>query len=650
MRFRYASLRQEKPNRIGPQWTRLLRTLLLIILGCPLLTIAVRAEPAKGPPPADAPASHDQSLGVCAGDSADECGVSKGDFKKAQQALERGLKLKDRHPEQALSEFDSAVSLVPRNARFLSTRAMFVQQIAYGHIQRGNQLMAEQKPIAAAGEFHTALELDPGNQFALERLLDATHVPPTMEIKHAEPAPEEVSLHPKAGKKTMRFSTSARGAYTTIGQTFGISVVFDSSTPNRRVDLDLDAVTFEQAMNTVGLVTGSFWTPISSNQVLVAADNPAKRQEFDRPVQRTFYLPDAASAQELTQVADLLRKFFEIRSVTESLNDRTLTVRGPEPLLAAATLFLRSLWIGRPQVMIDFEVYEISGQMLRDIGITLPSQISMFNLPQSSASVLGSSAMQQLISERLAPSAMNQAVVPAISALVSQAQQPNALTTSTAGSVLTFGGGKSTIAVPVPSATGNFSKSNSWARSVSRVSMRASQGQAATFRLGTRYPVMTMSYSGSVTTIGSAPAVSYVDLGITIKATPVVHGGDVTITLDMDLSSLGAVAFNGIPAINQRKYSSVITTRNNQAIVVAGTMSRTEIKSLLTVPGIGDIPELGEFAGDRNKEVDDEEVLIVVTPHAVSAEVGRSIEVLLPRGYRSSEGNDPEPAPVPAAK
>jgi tetratricopeptide (TPR) repeat protein len=550
----------------------------------------------------DAAALHS---GLCAGDSAQECGVTKADFKRAQRAFEQAAAFAESYPDQALDAYDLALRLVPRNVRFLSARTLYVQRFVYAHMQRGNRLMEEHDPVAASAEFRMALELDPGNQYALERLLDATQTPLAATLVSTDPLADlEPRLRPRPGTQTIHLHTTTRGAYSSLCQAFGVAVVFDASTPSLPVNLDLETMSFERAMNTVALVTGTFWTPLSSTQVMVAADHPDKRKDFERPVQRVYYLPEVTSARELTAVADLLRKLFDISSVTESFSDLTLTVRGPAPLLAAATQFLQALWIGRPQVVLDFEVVEIAGQKIRNLGVTPPTQLTMFPLPQTSGSaeLTGSSA------------------------------------------VVTFGGGQSTIGVAAPSATANFSRNSSLSRSLSRVTMRGAQDQPTTFRLGTRYPVITSSYTGA-TTLGSLPGVTYEDLGISIKATPVVHGGEVTMSLDIDFSSLGAAAYNDIPVINQRKFSGTATVRNHESIIVAGAMSSTEIKSLLAVPGLGELPGVDLLTGDHQSELDANELLIVVTPHVLTASPTRAAQVVMPRGYNS---NAAASAPAPA--
>jgi general secretion pathway protein D len=611
--------------------------LITIVAGAWLSLIAlVDTTPTSAPAVVIGSHSESPSVKPCTGKSAEECKVSQADFKRAREAFARGIKLKDVSPEAALSAFDLAIRLVPRNAQYVSARASLLQQLAYVHIQRGNQLMTLSDTDSAATEFSKALELNPGNQFASERLLDVTHAPLRSQFTYSVFPPaaqtQETLLRPKVEQQTFHLSVDSRGAYASIGTAFGIKVKFDDSAPQRNVRLDLEKVGFEQAMDAVALITRSFWTPISSSEVVVATDTPAKRKELERWVLQSIYLPEASSPEELNTIAGMLQNMFDLRSVTQSPANRTITVRGPAPKIAVATQLVQTLWAGRPQVMLDFEVFQVTRQMLRELGIAFPSQFTMFAAPQSAMFGVGSSDSQLLISKSLASGGISPASISAIPALLSQLQHGNSLAPRRLDSSLAISGvGQTSIGLQLPPATANFSKNRSGAISLTKIALRASQGKATLFRLGTRYPVITASYTSGQTSLGTVPTVTFEDLGITLNATPAIHRDDVTLVLDMQMSSVGSQLFNGVPTINSRKYTGTITVRNNEPAVIAGSLSRTEIKSLQSVPGVGEMTALGALTSNRSTEVDEDELLVMITPHIISAiPVGESTALFLP--------------------
>jgi general secretion pathway protein D len=611
-----------------------MRILFAIVAGLWLSLIPVWAESLPGgAAPVARSQSADQSAKPCGGRNAEECKVSRDELKRARKAFKRGLKLEVKRPGEALTAFDLAVRLAPQNMEYASARAMILQQLVNDYVQRGNQLMARRETVLAAAEFGKALELDPSNQFVSERSLDATHDSLPGPLTYTASVPEALgtSLRPKLEQQTLHFRADARSAYSSIGTAFGIKVTFDDSAPRRSVRLDLEKVSFEQAMDAVALVTRSFWTPLSPGEVKVAADTPGKRKELERWVLQTISLPEASSPEQLNEIAGLLKSVFDFHSVYQSPANRTITLRGPGPQVAVATRFLQTLWAEQPQVMLDIEVYQVNRQMLRDMGIALPSQFTMFILPHSAFLGLGGSAIQLLVSKALASGGASAASVAAIPALISQLQQGNSLAPQLLSS--TFSGGASTtVGLTVPPATANFSKNHSEVNSLTKVALRASQGNTTIFRLGTRYPVVTASYTSGATSLGTVPSITYVDLGVTIHATPTIHKDEVTLALDMEMSSVGSQIYNGVPTISNRNYSGTITVRNNEPAVVTGSMSRTEIKSMLGLPGIEQSPVLGALTSDQNTEEDEDELLVMITPHVTSAAPVRdSSELFLPR-------------------
>lgn len=615
-----------------------MRMLLVAAAGFCLSLTPVRADtPPSVGSAGITPESTTGFVKSCTGNSAKQCGVSKKQFKKAREAFDLGISLKETRPVEALSAFNRAIDLVPRS-EYISARDTVLQQLVHQHIGEGDQMLAQKDAASAEVAFRKALELDPGNKLASQRLLDATKVSAASRPAYREPEwdEHEILLHPKAGQQSFHLSSDALAAYSAIGTAFGIEVTFDSSAPSSSVRLNLDQATFERAMNAVALVTHSFWTAVSSSKVLVAADTANKRNELERWLMRTFYLPETSSPQELTDIANLLHTLFEFRSITQSSIDSTVTVRGPASMVLAATQFLQTLRAERPQVMLDFQVYDINSQMLRDVGIALPSQFTIFSIPQSTLTVIANTGIQQAIRQGLASGSINQTNGATIPALISQVQQQNSLTASLQNSVLTLGGGQTLVGINIPPLTATFSKNDSRATSLSKVTMRGVQGEPTTFRLGTRFPVVTASYSGGVskggTSLGTYPITTYEDLGVTIKATPRVHQDDVTLDLDMEMSSLGSALFNGIPTISQQSYKGIITVKNDEPAIVAVSISQNELASVQGLPGIRRVPVLGGVTHHRSTQHDQDELLVIITPHRLTTpRTEGKAELLLPR-------------------
>jgi type II secretory pathway component GspD/PulD (secretin) len=175
--------------------------------------------------------------------------------------------------------------------------------------------------------------------------------------------------------------------------------------------------------------------------------------------------------------------------------------------------------------------------------------------------------------------------------------------------------------------------------------LRVSQGNDTTFRMGSRYPILNASFAPVFNTPAIAgviqnnsfqapfPSFNYEDIGLTLKAKPVINEGSVvTMNLEMQFKTLLSQSINGIPVIANREYKGAISLLDGEPAVVAGSVSHDEQKSLSGIPGLGMVPALNQVMTSNSKEIDDDELLVVITPHIVSQpNHNQNTEVWLPR-------------------
>ena len=244
--------------------------------------------------------------------------------------------------------------------------------------------------------------------------------------------------------------------------------------------------------------------------------------------------------------------------------------------------------------------------------------------------MLGQSNAQDLINQLIASGGINQADNTAITALLAQlqSQSQNPLLQQP---FATFGGGQTLTAVPFPPASVNFSRNESLVTSIQHMTLRASHGIAATMRIGDRYPILNATFSPIYNTpaiaqvlqnnsyIAPFPSFSYEDLGLTIKATPQIYpNGDVRLELNVEIRALGSQSFNGVPLISNRAYTGTLIVKDGESGVVAGMLDHSEMNSLTGIPGIAHLPLLGAATSSHGKQIDNTELLVLITPHLTS--------------------------------
>ncbi len=572
------------------------------------------------------------------------CTPSRHDLNDAKAAFVRGMKLQPSAPDQAYVEFDRATQLVPRNLEYVTAREVARQQLVYNHIERGNSELESGKQVEALADFRSAINLDPTNQFAQQRVRDALGdslptpaAPPSV----VEESPE-IRLAPNSNRASFHFRGDSRELVTTIASAFGVSAQIEDSVTSRRVFFDIDDVDFYKAMLVAGQLTKTFWTPLADKQVLIAGDTPDNHRQYERLAMRTFYVPGATTPTALTDVMNLLRNLFDIRFITPNAASSTLAVRAPQNLLDAATQFLEKLDTTRPQVMLDIHVYQVSHTLTRNIGLHIPYQFNLFNIPASALAAVGGQNIQDLINQLISSGGINQANNSAISALLAQLQgQQNSIFSQP---LATFGGGKTLTGVSLDQLSAQVSLNEGWIKTLDHATLRTSQGNDATFRMGSRIPILNASFAPVFNTSAISrvlqnntfqaafPSFNYEDLGLTIKAKPAVtSGSDVSMQLEISLRSLSGASVNGVPVIGNREYKGTITLLDGEPAVVAGQVTRSETRSLSGIPGLGQVQGLNKITATNSKQYEYDELLVVITPHITSRSLGQASEIYLPK-------------------
>jgi general secretion pathway protein D len=106
---------------------------------------------------------------------------------------------------------------------------------------------------------------------------------------------------------------------------------------------------------------------------------------------------------------------------------------------------------------------------------------------------------------------------------------------------------------------------------------------------------------------------------VNIEAQPRVHpDGEVSMKLVVEISSVANFQnIGGIqePVISQRKIEHEVRLKDGEVNILGGLIERTDTDSLNGIPGAADVPGLKYLFSQISKEVEHDEVLIVLTPH-----------------------------------
>src|SRR5271165_133766 len=568
------------------------------------------------------------------------CLMTKKDLKDARKAYSLGIKLEQQQRlEDAFDQFDQASRLVPQDIRFLQARELVKAQLVFRHVEQGNLLLARNSRPEAAAQFRAALNLDPVNQFTQDRLAEATRSPDPEappRLPHQFEGTGEIHLEPKVDRASFHYRGDSRGLYTEFANTFGLKVQFDDSIRSQQVRFFVDDVDFQTALDLATRVTKTMYAALDGKQLFIAADNPENHRQYDHLSLRTLTVPQHSTPQEVNDIITTLRNMFDIRFINSGQTADTIEVRGSQEAVAGCATLLEQLSYQKPQVMLDIHIFNISHNFTRDLGMHVPNTFNLYNIPAVALVGLGGQSISQLVNQLIASGGINQAGSTALSGLLAQLGGSSGIFSQP---LATFGGGLTFSGVSLDHLTATLSVNESWARSLSAVTMRATQGNDTTFHLGERYPIENASYApiynsaqiskvlGNQSYVAPFPSVSYEDLGLHIKVKPTIHHDSVSLQIEMQVRSLTGASSNGVPVIANQEYKGSINVKDGEPAVMAGAVSKTDTYSVSGIPGVGYIPLLNQVMADNTKEENSDELLITIVPHIVANTIRSAPEI-----------------------
>jgi general secretion pathway protein D len=569
---------------------------------------------------------------------------------KAKKFYEQGQDAEARQNYvAAYGFFKQAYDLKPKDLRYRSSFERLRFQAAASIVHQGQKLRDEGKLQEAVAEFQRAIQIDPSLFIAqqelkqtLQMINDETNPPPqaagppnTLE-RLVKNAGGPVELAPISNVPiTVKLTEDSKVIYQTIGQLAGINVLFDPDYTSRRIKVELNGVTLEQALEITALESKTFWRPVTSNTIFVAQDNPAKRKELEQSVLKTFYLQNLSQPTELQDVVNAIRAVLDVQRVQQLLSQNALVVRGTPDQIALAEKLVDDLDKARPEVIVDIAVIQVSRDKSRTLGIS----------PPSSASVTLQSNINTTTSTTTSTTGTT-------------------TTPTTGGTGLelnTLGNLNATdFQVSIPSANLSAIMGDTDTKMLQNPQVRALDNQKATLKIGERVPVATGSFQPGIGGVGINPLVNtqfqYLDVGVNIDVTPHVHADrEVTLKITMEISSVvGQSSIGGIsqPIIGQKKVEHEIRLADGESSLIGGIFDDSQTKALSGIPGLAQIPILRYLFGQVQQDKEQDETIFVITPHVVR---GTEVTALNQRAIDIGTANsiqlrEVSPPPAPASK
>jgi general secretion pathway protein D len=257
-----------------------------------------------------------------------------------------------------------------------------------------------------------------------------------------------------------------------------------------------------------------------------------------------------------------------------------VVVRGTPELVQTLGRFISAFDKARPEVVVDVEILEVDRSQLLEYGLQIasPGQPGISGVADVNRTALTLQNLRNL----------------------------------TAADVLMGG---------VPALYYRLIKTDGRTRVLANPHIRVSDGVAATARFGQDVPVPTTTFSPLATggaNIQPTTSFAYRTIGVNITITPRTHPNDeVTLGLDVELSSLGAPGFDGLPTFGKRNVTTTIRLKDGETNILAGLIRDDERTELSGTPGLSDLPIIGRMFAVHHKEATQTDIVLTLTPHIV---------------------------------
>ena len=167
-------------------------------------------------------------------------------------------------------------------------------------------------------------------------------------------------------------------------------------------------------------------------------------------------------------------------------------------------------------------------------------------------------------------------------------------------------------------------ENNGLARILSEPNLTALSGQQANFLAGGEYPIPIVDGDGGI-------GIEYKPFGVELNFTPRVVDGDV-INLQLTTAVSGidssiSIQNDGfsVNGFRRRESSTTVEMRDGESFAIAGLL-QDDFRDLDgQVPWLGDIPVLGALFRSAEYKREQTELVIIITPHLVTATRGEAL-------------------------
>jgi pilus assembly protein CpaC len=177
--------------------------------------------------------------------------------------------------------------------------------------------------------------------------------------------------------------------------------------------------------------------------------------------------------------------------------------------------------------------------------------------------------------------------------------------------------------------------------------LTALSGETASFLAGGQFPVPVPQASNG----GSVITIEFKNFGVGLSFTPtLLNGNRISMRVQPEVSQLDftnavTVGTAVVPGLTVRRANTTVELGSGQSFAIAGLIQNSSQLNNNKLPGLGDIPILGELFRSNKFQRNESELVIIVTPYLV-APVDGKLAVPTDAVMAPQAGGSTMPAPV----
>ncbi|OGD18503.1 MAG: hypothetical protein A2W03_05130 [Candidatus Aminicenantes bacterium RBG_16_63_16] len=526
-----------------------------------------------------------------------------------QAAINRNWDLAIKNYEQALQENPNEHAYQTALARARISAGLY-------SVRNARILTAQGKKEEALKEYEKALNYDPENRSVLDEMRRLASPASAVE------APKPFKLEPPVKLKVARDNielkftdASVRSIFQALGKHAQISIIYDELFKDMNLTIDISGKEFEDAVSYLCLASKNFYRIIDEKTIIIVPDQPVKRIQYEQNAIQVFYLSNINAQDIFAALQQMLRSQFRAPNIFVDKNLNTITVRDTPSNIELAAQLIKKWDKSKAEVVIDLEIMEVSRQKLRSIGVDFDN--IYLGLRYSGPGASSDAGWYNLSEIDL--------------------------------------GKKTSYQISLPSAVINLLESDADTKLLAQPRLRGLADEDIKTLVGQKIPIPQTTFTPfAAGGISQQPITSftYQDVGLDIKIKPKIHvEGEVTLEIELKITALAGSGYADIPIIATREVKNVIRLRDGESNLLGGLLRDEERKSLSGITGLKDIPILGNLFGASDKEVDQSDLVLTITPYIIrpllrTAEDDKPVWIQLEGLSPSDRGDRDEPGDV----